>query len=353
MKIGIVNDVNMAVQVLERLIDEKTDHQVIWKAFDGKEAVEKCRNNTPDIVLMDLIMPVMDGVEATKRIMESCPCAILIVTSSVKRNMEKVFDSMGYGALDVVKTPSLGVDGEEDTIEELIKKIEMLGKLVGHQHEKKKIDYRFDNKGSATRLLTCHTLPPIVAIGASTGGPKAVATILSRFPADVPFATIIIQHIDHEFSKSLARWLDEQTTLNVRVAEVGEKIKKGTVYLSGNNQHLVIDENGRLNYSMEPKELPYQPSVDVFFNSLKNFNSAKFIAILLTGMGSDGAHGLKSLRQEGWYTIAQEQSSCVVFGMPKVAIDVNAAIDVLSLEKMSDIIIERSKSIQIGACADE
>ncbi len=345
MKIGIVNDVGMAVNVLDRLIYEKTDHEVIWNAYDGKEAVEKCMNALPDIILMDLIMPVMDGVEATKLIMKTCPCAILIVTSSVQKNIEKVFEAMGHGALDVVKTPSLGIDNKEDTTDELINKINTIGKLIGFQKQMRIGHHPFSEGLGAAKYLISQELPPIVAIGASTGGPKAVATILSKFSSDVPFATVVIQHIDQDFSHSFANWLSKKTPLPVNVASPTEKILAGHVYISGVNQHLVIDEEGRLSYSKIPRDLPYKPSIDIFFNSLRSLNSSKFVAVLLTGMGSDGAYGLKLLREEGWHTIAQEKKSCVVFGMPKVAIDTGAAIDVLSLEEISTMIIEKSKKI--------
>lgn len=357
MKIAIVNDVYMAVNILDKLISEKTNHEVIWKAYDGKEAFEKCQVETPDIILMDLIMPVMDGVESTKQIMKSCPCAILIVTSSVQKNIEQVFEAMGHGALDVVKTPSLGLDNQEDTTQELIEKIQTISRLIGLS-DKSEMDHHTLNEAvGVSRYLVDQKLPPIVAIGASTGGPKAVATILSRIPSNVPFATVVIQHIDQEFSQSFARWLSEQTPLPVNVAYSGQIIRAGNVYLAGSNEHLVIDGEGRLSYSKIPRQLPYKPSIDIFFNCLRPLSSSKFVAILLTGMGSDGAYGLKLLRQEGWHTIAQESKSCVVFGMPKVAIETDAATDVLSLEEIPEKIIEKSKlyknGLKIGADLDE
>lgn len=357
MKIGIVNDVEMAVNILNKLICERTEHEVIWKAYDGKEAVEKCKESLPDIVLMDLIMPVMDGVEATREIMKSCPCAILVVTASVQKNIEKVFEAMGHGALDVVKTPSLGLDNSEDTSEELIKKINTIGKLIGFQKKMGAKHFPFSENTGPAKFLIPDQLPPIVAIGASTGGPKAVASILSNFPADVPFATVVVQHIDQEFSHSFAHWLSEQTPLPVNVASAGERILAGNVYLSGMNEHLVIDAEGYLSYSKIPRQLPYKPSIDIFFNCLRSLSSSKFVAVLLTGMGSDGAYGLKLLRDQGWHTIAQEKASCVVFGMPKVAIETDAAVDVLSLEEISAKILEKSKVFQkngkVGVSEDE
>lgn len=346
MKIGIVNDVPMAVNILDKLIYEKTEHEVIWKAFDGKEAVEKCMVAAPDIILMDLIMPVMDGAEATRQIMKLCPCAILVVTASVKKNIEKVFEAMGYGALDVVKTPTLGVDNKEDTTDELINKINTIGRLIGYQYQPQKENTSLSNSLGVRKYLVSQKIPPIVAIGASTGGPKAIAKILSEFPPNVPFATIVVQHIDQDFAPSFAKWLSQQTPIPVNVASEGERILPGNIYLSGFNQHLVIDRDGKLSYSKIPKQLPYKPSIDIFFNCLRSLNSSKFVAVLLTGMGNDGAYGLKLLREEGWHTIAQEKESCVVFGMPKVAIEQNAVIEVLSLQDISRVIMEKSKKFQ-------
>ncbi len=176
MRIAIVNDLVLAVEVLKKIVLSTNEHEVIWTAQNGMEAVQKSAINTPDLILMDLIMPVMDGVEATEKIMKQSPCAILIVTASVGGNSSKVYEAMGFGALDAVNTPSWGVDGNGDTKSDLLKKIEIIGKLLGKSsHGKKKEEPK-------TRFVFEKSpYTPLIVIGSSTGGPNALAKILSYF----------------------------------------------------------------------------------------------------------------------------------------------------------------------------
>lgn len=344
MKIGIVNDVNMAVHILSSLIKEKTTHEVVWTAYNGLEAVEKCRQCIPDIILMDLIMPVMDGVQATNLIMKETPCAILIVTSSVVGNLHKVFEAMGHGALDVVKTPSLEIGGGHDTSNELLIKIETIGMLIGKVPSRKGT---FPvNKAPLERKQSLLKVPPLFVIGASTGGPMAIAKILAAFPKDVPFASIIIQHINQDFVPGLIHWLNQQSSLKVTFAEEGMLPEKGKVYLPASAQHLVFTQECTFKY-FSPKELcTFQPSVDVFFSSAAKYWPIRSVGALLTGMGVDGAQGLKELNNAGWYTIAEDKKTCVVFGMPKAACELGAASVILPIDKIADAVVDRLRTVQ-------
>ena len=191
MRIAIVNDVLMAVEALRRIVTSVPDYQVAWMARDGAEAVTKCALDTPDVILMDLMMPVMDGAEATRRIMKDSPCAILVVTATVEGHSAKVFEAMGYGALDAVNTPVLGSGGDLRGGRDLLAKIAVIGKLIG-------------KKTSLTRPPVVKSSPPIlstprlplIAIGSSTGGPKALAEILAPLPARLGAAIVIVQHVD-------------------------------------------------------------------------------------------------------------------------------------------------------------
>jgi two-component system response regulator WspF len=339
MRIAIVNDVLLAVEALRRVVTSVPDYTIAWVARHGAEAVEKCAADTPDLILMDLIMPVMDGVESTRQIMAASPCLILVVTATVSGNMAKVFAAMGYGARDVVNTPVLGSDGQVEGGAALLDKIAMLGKLLTptpHQEPQR-----------PTRS-TAHTpashLPPLVAIGASTGGPAALACILAGLPVVFPAALVIIQHVDVQFAAGLADWLQAQTTLPVRLAQAGSRLEVGTVWLAGTNDHMILTPRHALSYVAEPREYPYRPSIDVFFKSLiKNGPAhwpARAAGVLLTGMGRDGAEGLAVLRRAGWYTIAQDQASSVIYGMPKAAAEVGAAMQIVSLEAMASTLVQ-------------
>ena len=340
MRMAIVNDLLLAVEALRRVVTSVPDHTIAWVARHGAEAVEKCAADTPDLILMDLIMPVMDGVEATRRIMAATPCLILVVTATVGGNAAKVFEAMGYGARDAVSTPVLGRDGQVEGGAALLAKIATLGKLL----EKKPGETAPRRRTSPGVLSSAPHLPPLVAVGASTGGPAALARLLTGLPAQFPAALVIIQHVDVQFAPGLASWLQTQTPLRVRVAPAGCRLEVGTVWLAGTNDHLIMTPQHTLSYVAEPRDYPYRPSVDVFFQSLVQHNAEhwpdKVAGVLLTGMGRDGAAGLAALRQAGWYTIAQDQASSVVYGMPKAAAEVGAAMHILPLEAIASTLVQ-------------
>ena len=327
MKIGIANDMRMMREILRRIIDASPDHEVLWTANDGKEAVENCRQELPDLILMDLIMPVMDGVEATRQIMAVSPCQILVVTASVGGNSSKVYEAMSCGALDATKTP-IGLGNNDKAVQMLLSKIDNIGKLTSTPAPAKK------TPTAAGRHSKEENRPRLLAIGASTGGPKAIASILSQLKPDFPAAVAVIQHIDQDFAGGLAQWLNTQTPLDVKIAQSGDHPLPGKVWLAGNNDHLIIGADGRFRYTPHPIDTAYRPSVDAFFESLVPIRPQKLTAVLLTGMGPDGASGMLSLRRAGHHTIAQDEATCVVYGMPQAAAQMNAAVEILPLPEI-------------------
>jgi two-component system response regulator WspF len=333
MKIGIANDLPMAVEALRRVLALRPEHAVTWVARDGAEAVAFCARETPDVVLMDLVMPGTDGVEATRRIMAATPCAILIVTVSVGANAARVFDAMGYGAIDAVDTPVVARGDLQESAAPFLKKIDIVAKLIGTR--------RFiptpDNFGDTWVIARRDRL---VAIGASAGGPAALLTLLSALPGDFPSAVVIVQHVDERFAQGMAEWLNRESALPVRVAKEGDRPSAGVVLLAGTNDHLTFKSAERIGYSPEPCELAYRPSVDVFFASVGALWSGEVVGVLLTGMGRDGATGLKNLRDKGHYTIAQDQATSTVYGMPKAAASLGAAVDILPLDRIAPRLVD-------------
>jgi two-component system, chemotaxis family, response regulator WspF len=331
MKIAIVNSLVIAVEALRRVL-LTVEHQIAWVANDGAQAVAKCAKDTPDLILMDLILPVMDGVEATRQIMQQSPCAILIVTANVGLNAGKVFEAMSCGALDAVNTPVLGSEEKPVADQVLLDKIATIAKLIGKSTP---------HRPPVSTSSPSDSLPPLVVIGSSTGGPKALSTILSRLPANFGAAMAIVQHVDAQFASGMIDWLNQMTPLNVKKASVGDRLEKGTVLVACTNDHLCMQPNLTLNYVKNPLDYPYRPSIDVFFKSVGQYWTSPGIAILLTGMGRDGAEGLSVLKSQGWHTIAQDKESCVVYGMPKAAIDLNAAVDILNPEAIATKLTQR------------
>ncbi|OQY60471.1 MAG: hypothetical protein B6245_01230 [Desulfobacteraceae bacterium 4572_88] len=343
MRIAIVNDLGMALESLRRIILSSPNHEIAWMAHDGREAVTKCAADPPEVILMDLIMPVMDGVEATRRIMRDSPCPILVVTATVGKNTPKVFEAMGHGALDAVNVPMIG-DGEEarHSRDTLLRKIDIIGKLGSS----------FRREGMAMSRRAAPEKLPLIVAGASTGGPGALAKIVSGLPGDMGAAMVVIQHVDEKFSAELANWLNSQTALQVMLAREGAVLGTNTVYVAGTNDHLILTPE--LTFSHTPEfgdEVShnlFRPSSDVFFksvvrhwpdNSMRDPNMPVCVAILLTGMGRDGAAGLLELRHAGWHTIAQDQATSVVYGMPKAARDMGAATEILPVEKIAPAIL--------------
>jgi two-component system response regulator WspF len=333
MRIAIVNDLALAREVLRRLVLSVPGYSVAWTAENGEEAVRKAAEDRPDAVLMDLVMPVLDGAEATRRIMAESPCPILLVTSSVSGNFNLVYRAMGCGGIDAVNTPTFGPDQairDGSGILARLAKLDQARQATG--------GVPAPAAGARASTLAAPEVPPVVALGASTGGPEALAQILKSLAAPFPGAVVAVQHIAAEFAPSLARWLAAQGNLPVRPARDGDEPRAGEVLLAATDDHLLMRPDRRLTYTPDPVQYPYRPSVDVFFHSLATAWPRTGIAVLLTGMGGDGALGLLHLRELGWHTIAQDQASCVVYGMPKAAAERRAACQVLPLAQIAEAI---------------
>lgn len=327
MKIAIVNDMAMAVEALRRALAFEPAHQVVWVARNGAEAVQLCAENTPDLILMDLIMPVMDGVEATRRIMAESPCAIVIVTVDRQQNVHRVFEAMGHGALDVVDTPALGAGDAREAAAPLLRKILNIGWLIGDKAPR--------SRPAPTPPRSPGSRQRLVAIGSSAGGPAALEVLLKGLPKDFSAAIVLVQHVDQVFAAGMAEWLASASGLDVRLAREGEPPQAGAVLLAGTNHHIRLLKNGTLAYTAEPVNEIYRPSIDVFFESLVSHWNGDAVGVLLTGMGRDGAQGLKLMRQRGYLTIAQDQQSSAVYGMPKAAAAIEAAVEIRPLEKIA------------------
>jgi two-component system response regulator WspF len=331
MRVAIVNDLSLARQVLRQLVLSVPGYSVAWMAADGAEAVRLAAQDRPDVILMDLIMPVMDGVEATRRIMAGSPCPILVVTSTVAGNFGKVYEAMGHGGLDAVNTPTFGTDGKIKDGEAVLARLARLAQVrLGEPSLTAAATTAGQSPASSARPAV-----PVVAVGASTGGPEALSQVLAALPVRCPAAILVVQHIAAEFTPSLATWLQGRVALPVRVVRAGDEPRAGEILVACTDDHLLLQTSRRLAYVAEPIDYPYRPSVDVLFDSLAVHWGRPGVAVLLTGMGNDGARGLAHLKQAGWWTLAQDEASCVVYGMPKAAAKLNAVCQVLPLDQIA------------------
>jgi two-component system response regulator WspF len=240
---------------------------------------------------------------------------------------------MSVGALDAVATPVMDKKGEAVKGEELLKKINRIGQLTGSLRKK---------PGKAPNVAPRPKIQvegvDLVIIGASTGGPKVLIEILSALSKDIPASIILIQHMDEQFTPGLVHWLNSKITLPVRIAQDGDIPEPGKVLMACTDNHLIMTPRLTLSYTREPADNFYHPSVDVFFSSVARYWPDVGIAALLTGMGRDGAEGLLALRNRNWYTIAQDQESSIVYGMPKAAAELKAATDILPGSKIGEAI---------------
>ena len=337
MRVGIVNDLRIACEVLARTVRSLPGFSVLWTAHDGREAIDMCAHELPDIVLMDLIMPNVDGAQATREIMRETPCVILVVTSSVTAHRDKVFEAMGYGALDAVTTPVMGKDGSLQGDEALKQKLKMVSRLV---MVPKPVKVSPLTKFRPVVSDSMPGLTPILAIGTSTGGPQALGEVLSALPAEFPAAVLIVQHIDAHFAPGFAEWLQQHCVLPIKLAHGGEHASAGTVWIAGREKHMYLDDAGMIVLSTEPSNLHFRPSIDVLFTNLAECTRQQRVGVLLTGMGSDGAEGLLALRNSGAHTIAQDASSSVVYGMPKMAAERCAAMEILPLNAIGPRVVK-------------
>lgn len=335
-RILIADDSELVRVVLRDLVMQDPEISVVAEVSDGRSAVEETAKHRPDLVIMDVMMPVMDGIEAVAEIMAVTPTPILMLSAKTDpQDSRSAFAAIRLGALDVMEKPS-GVITEafSQIAAQLIAKIKSLSRIrVIHHYrsqkpvEKKPIDVELPDE---TRNF--------LAIGASTGGPKAVLQLLQGLPKDLDAAVMIVQHIADGFAPGFADWLNRESGLPVRIAKSGDELLPGRVLVAPNQKHMKVhSERIRLEDSVPLHNC--RPAVDALFLSLAEQGlAAKSVAVLLTGMGQDGAKGLGAMRKHGAYTIAQDEESCSVFGMPKAAIALGAASRVLPLENMSEVV---------------
>lgn len=343
MKIAIVSSFPVIIQQLTNLIKTTQNFQIIWTAKNGQEAIKLCTKIVPDLIIMDLIMPIMDGITATRTIMQSTPCAILMLTNSLSSYPNMVSEAIKVGAIDVLNTPNT----DDVHTKTLLNKIKAIHNLI---EQKSNIFHRY--KRQITNDIPLHknihkieaTIDEdisephkssnyLVAIGASTGGPSAVLSVLQQLAASFPAPIVVVQHVEDQFISGLAAWFEKQIALTVKIAQEKDYPQIGQVLIAGGNRHLIFSSKQTLNY-MDKSDLLYCPSVDVFFESIAEYWQGKIIGVLLTGMGCDGANGMKKLREKGHVTIAQNEQSCVVYGMPKVAIEMKAAEYILTPQQI-------------------
>jgi two-component system chemotaxis response regulator CheB len=341
-RVLVAEDSPVARELLVSIFESAPGLQVVGTARNGAEAVRLAKRLKPDVIAMDVHMPEMDGFEATRRIMAETPRPIVLVSASfVKDERDLTFNALKSGALSVLEKP--GMYDPPERHELLIAQLKLMSevKVVRRWLESAKPASVGQQVVLKSSLREGNGQPKfqLVAIASSTGGPGILAQILGQLPADFPLPILVVQHITQGFSAGLAGWLNQQTPLNVRLAGQGDELQPGQVLIAPDDYHMVVNSAGLISLSKEPSCHRLRPSANQLFYSVARVYGATAIGIILTGMGDDGAEGLRTMRQSGARTIAQDKNSCVVFGMPAVAIELGAAEQVLPANKIAAAII--------------
>jgi chemotaxis response regulator CheB len=366
-RIAIVHVSAAIARVLEGAIRATPGWRVAWTAASGGDAIARCASDPPDVLVCQASLPDLPADELTRRVLQGGRRAILLLTSAGAGNAGDVFEALSAGALDAVAEPAVGAGGDLAGVAEVIRRVRIVGRLGGAGAAAAPVragvsltSGRVEHVAGATpppeptrghggatseaRALAERT--PLVVVGASTGGPEAVATVLAAFPRDFAGGIVVVQHLDEQFTGNLLEIWTRAARLPVRPVAEGEFPPSGAIVVTGCDDDLVMRADGRLAYRAPAPGLFYHPSVDVFFASVAAHWPAAGVAALLTGIGRDGAQGLLALRKAGWHTVAQDEASSAVYGMPKAAAEAGAARQVLDVAAIGPALVAHSRGVR-------
>lgn len=348
-KVLLVEDSPVTLVVLKRMLARSPEIEVVATATNGRDGLELLQRIEVDVICTDLHMPVMDGLEFTREVMARRPKPILLVSVSASECSQNAFAVLEAGAVDLYLKPTVSADvGIEKLAAEFIQKVKILSgvrvfKRNGTVHSSSLVT----NTKSSTvpGPLSVDSLK-IITIGSSTGGPQALQTILGALPEDFSLPILCVQHINEGFLHGLIDWLSALCKIKVEIARPGGLPQPGTAYFPQEGRHLEIDAKGKMVISTAPPVGGHCPSVTVTMTSVARYYGKSSLGVLLTGMGRDGAEGLLEIKRSGGMTIAQDEASSVVFGMPKVAIGLGAASYILPLNEIGSTLATLGRSLQ-------
>jgi len=339
-KVLVVDDSAFMRKSITMMLESDPQIKVVATARDGLEAIEKIKTFKPDIVTLDVEMPRMDGLTTLKIIMNECPVPVLMVSSLTTEGAEATLEALKLGAVDFIPKQLSYVSLDIIKIkDELIQKVKS---IVNSKYIRRKI-YRHEVKSSKdVKFKHVKKNFEVVAIGVSTGGPVALQEVLSRIPENFPAGIVIAQHMPPNFTRLLAERLNSISKIEVREAQPGDKVRAGLALIAQGGKNLIFEKvfGEKIVKIADKPDTLYKPSVDVMMESASEVFGDKVLGVIMTGMGRDGVEGLKKVKEKGGYIIAQNEETCVVYGMPKAVIDVGLADSILPLEKIGEAIVE-------------
>lgn len=341
-RVLIVDDSTVLRQSTRFILQSDAAIQVIGEACNGADAVTLVEHLHPDVVTMDLRMPKMGGVDAIREIMAAHPVPIVVVTGvDMEQETELSTQITRLGAVSILKRPTgMATQGYQAFAVKLIEQVKLMSAVKVIRRTQLMVNVQRETppvRGINSPVNPLQKIQ-IIAIGSSTGGPAALHKILSTFPSALPVPIVIVQHISFGFVDGLASWLNDASPMNVQVGRPGDKIMPGKVYIAPDDRHMLIDQLGHIGLSPAPPVSGHRPSITPLFESVARAFGPAAVGVILTGMGADGAAGMKTLRDAGAVTIAQDEASCVVFGMPKEAIALGAVQRVAPLENIAQVL---------------
>ncbi len=342
-KVMVVDDSALVRKVITDILESDKDIEVIGTANNGKSAVFKNLTLNPDVITMDIEMPIMDGLEALQEIIKTNPKPVIMMSVLTQYGAEATFRALEFGAIDFIPKPSNFLAMSMDDIAELL-----ISKVKAVAHIPLKISYNKDRTNRQLTKLTVDSnqkrVQKIVGIGTSTGGPSALQRVLQKLPGNFPSPILVVQHMPPGFTKAFAERLDSLCYVSVKEAEDSEEAVDGCVYIAPGDSHIVMEKmnNKRIiRLSQSEKVSGHRPSADVLFQSMVKVGMENNIGVIMTGMGRDGAMGIKEIHNNGGYTIAQNESTSVVYGMNRVAVEMGAVDAVVDLDSIPDEIVAR------------
>jgi two-component system chemotaxis response regulator CheB len=344
-KVFIIDDSAVIRHLLTEILNQADDIEVVGTAQDPVFAKNKVRDLRPDVITLDVEMPRMDGLAFLEELMKTDPIPVVMVSALTQKGCETTLKALELGAIDYVTKPSIDVSsGIANLSNEIVKKVRLAAKakvrkaLSVMSNESKKNTHHASRLSLDTSRMA--TTDKIIAIGASTGGTQAITEIITALPESTP-GIVIVQHMPPVFTRSFADRLNSISRMDVKEAEAGDRVMRGTVLIAPGNRHMTVKKNGAMYYTDiidGPMVNFVRPSVDVLFRSVAKHAGRNATGVILTGMGEDGARGLLEMKNAGAFTVAQDEASSVVFGMPKKAIELGAADKVASLEEIASLL---------------
>ncbi|MFY8326700.1 protein-glutamate methylesterase/protein-glutamine glutaminase [Pseudoalteromonas sp. ZZD1] len=339
-KVLVIDDSPLIRRLLTEVLSQAKDLMVVGCAEDPYQAREMIKQLNPDVITLDIEMPKMDGISFLKNLMRLRPMPVVMISTLTKKGSPVTLEALELGAVDFIAKPTVNVS------QQFVQYAQFVQQKVRTAASARVRSFKMSqDKPQDVVSISEFDLKALVAIGASTGGTEAIKEVLLRMPKNCP-PIVITQHIPAVFSYSFAQRMNRTCLINVKEAEHGDKLTSGTAYIAPGDKHLsVIKKGGNLFCALDesPPVNRHRPAVDRLFNSLVNVCPENTVAALLTGMGSDGAKGLLALKQQGAYTLAQDELTSVVWGMPKAAIELNAATDIVPLDKVAHKLLQRAQ----------